>query len=81
MRYSEETKEFLTGDRSLEGPFTRDMGGFNHEGRVKERNSDLGYYDPEESDINLPVPSDFQLHEYQPKGILVKVRVDPGIPE
>ena len=37
------------------------MQGLTHEGRVKERHSDLGYYDPEESDINLPVPSDFQL--------------------
>jgi len=37
------------------------MPGFTHEWRVKERHSDLGYYDPEESDINLPVPSDFQL--------------------
>ncbi len=30
------------------------MQGLTHEGRVKERHSDLGYYDPEESDINLP---------------------------
>jgi hypothetical protein len=37
------------------------MRGFTHEGRVKKHHRDLGYYDTEESDINLPVPSDFQL--------------------
>ncbi|KAH3855480.1 hypothetical protein DPMN_098047 [Dreissena polymorpha] len=80
MRYSEETKEFFwTGKRLLGGQFIRDMREFTHEGRVNEHHSDLGYYDPEESDINLPVPSDFQLREYQPKGILVKDSVDPGI--
>ena len=62
IRYSEETKEFFwTGKRLLRGQFIRYMPGFTHEWRVKERHSDLGYYDPEESDINLPVPSDFQL--------------------
>jgi len=67
MRYSEETKEFFwTGKRLLGGQFIRYMQrriyylrlwymqGLTHEGRVKERHSDLGYYDPEESDIILP---------------------------
>ena len=80
MRYSEETKDFFwTGKRLLGVQFIRFMRGITHEGLVIENRSNLGYYNPDESEINLPVPSDFTLMNYQPKGILVAETAEPGI--
>lgn len=50
-----------------------------HEGMVNEQHSKLGYYNPDESEINLPFPSDFTLRNYQPNEILTNETYEPGI--
>jgi len=80
MRYSEETKEFFwTGKHLLGGQFIRFMRGYTNEGHIKEQHRQAGYFNPGLSDINLPVPADSALREFQPRGILVSDSVKPGI--